>query len=126
MKILVETDNMTAYEVSRKRRARVAAMQELVRRLVDSCEEHDIELAMTHTPGVKPDRPDQTSRGDAVEEPRQRLGQKLFGELAVRYGPFTECTWVPRGGTLRRGRSPQLECDFGCTRATRQSARPLG
>ena len=90
MKILVETDNMTAYEVSRKRRARVAAMQELVRRLVDSCEEHDIELVLTHTPGVKLDRPDQTSRGDAVEEPRQRLGPKLFGELAARYGPFTE------------------------------------
>ena len=90
MKILVETDNMTAYEVSRRRRARVAAMQELVRRLVDSCEEHDIELVLTHTPGVKLDRPDQTSRGDAVEEPRQRLGAELFGELAARYGPFTE------------------------------------
>ena len=62
MKILVETDNMTAYEVSTRWRARVAAMQELVRRLVDCCEEHDIELVLTHTPGVKLDRPDQTSR----------------------------------------------------------------
>ena len=89
-RLLVETDNMAAYEVSRRSRARVAAMQELVRRLVDCCERHDIELALTHTPGVKLDRPDQTSRGDAVEEPRQRLGPQLFGELAARYGPFTE------------------------------------
>ena len=89
-KLLVETDNMTAYETGKRRRARVAAMQELIRRLVDSCERHDIELALTHTPGVKLDRPDQTSRGDAVEEPRQRLGPELFGELAERFGPFTE------------------------------------
>ena len=89
-RLLVETDNMAAYEVGRRSRARVAAMQELVRRLVDCCELHDIELALTHTPGVKLDRPDQTSRGDAVEEPRQRLGAQLYGELAARYGPFTE------------------------------------
>ena len=89
-RLLVETDNMAAYEVGRRSRARVAAMQELVRRLVDCCERYDIELALTHTPGVKLDRPDQTSRGDAVEEPRQRLGAPLFGELAARYGPFTE------------------------------------
>ena len=80
-RLLVETDSMVAYEVGRRSRARVAAMQELVRRLVDCCERHDIELALTHTPGVKLDRPDQTSRGDAVEEPRQRLGAQLFGEL---------------------------------------------
>ena len=45
-RLLVETDNMTAYATGRKRRARVAAMQELVRRLVDVCEEHDIELVV--------------------------------------------------------------------------------
>ena len=95
-RLLVETDNMTAYEVGRRSRARVAAMQELVRRLVDCCELYDIELALTHTPGVKLDRPDQTSRGDAVEEPRQRLGAQLFGELAARYGPFTEFVGAER------------------------------
>eukprot|EP00966_Prymnesium_polylepis_P191790 4444659-Prymnesium_polylepis.1 len=42
-------------------------MQELIRRLhvVHLCEN----LRLTHTPGVKLIRPDQTSRGDSVEEP---------------------------------------------------------
>ena len=105
MRLLVETDNMTAYEVGRRRRARVAAMQELVRRLVDTCEIHDIELALTHTPGVKLDRPDQTSRGDAVEEPRQRLGAELFGELAEIYGPFTEFIGGERSHPQARAQS---------------------
>ena len=104
-RLLVETDNMTAYEVGRRSRARVAAMQELVRRLVDCCELYDIELALTHTPGVKLDRPDQTSRGDAVEEPRQRLGAQLFGELAARYGPFTEFVGAERWHPQAKARS---------------------
>ena len=104
-RLLVETDNMTVYEVGRRSRARVAAMQELVRRLVDCCELYDIELALTHTPGVKLDRPDQTSRGDAVEEPRQRLGAQLFGELAARYGPFTEFVGAERWHPQARARS---------------------
>ena len=104
-RLLVETDNMTAYEVSRRSRAKVAAMQELVRRLVDDCDAHDIELAMTHTPGAKLDRPDQTSRGDAVEEPRQRLGEQQFGELATRFGPFTEFVGGERWHPQQRAQS---------------------
>ena len=48
-------------------------MQELVRRLLEACEEHDIELRVCHTPGALLHRPDQTSRGDPVEEPVCRL-----------------------------------------------------
>ena len=65
-------------------------MQELVRRLVDLCERHRIRLKLTHTPGAKLDRPDQTSRGDPVEDAtRQRLAAGRFGEIARRWGSFT-------------------------------------
>ena len=77
---MVETDNMTAYETGKRRRARVAAMQELIRRLVDSCERNDIELALTHTPGVKLDRPDQTSR----RSEERRVGK----ECRSRWSPY--------------------------------------
>ena len=80
-------DNMTAYEVGRRRRARVAAMQEFVWRLFDTCELYPIELALTHTPGVKLDRPDQTSRGDAVEEPRNAIQNMSLVARAQERGP---------------------------------------
>jgi len=87
--LLVETDNMTACWTAKTKRSRVADMQELIRRLVDTCEENDIQLRMTHTPGAKLHRPDQTSRGDAVSEPRQRLTSSRFGVIASSLGPFT-------------------------------------
>ena len=45
-------------------------------------------LPQTHTPGAKLDRPDQTSRGDPVEEPRVRLVPSLFRAIEQRWGPF--------------------------------------
>ena len=64
--VLVETDNMAAKGSAARRSSRAADMQELVRRLVRLCERHDIRLKLTHTPGLKLDRPDQISRGDPV------------------------------------------------------------
>jgi hypothetical protein len=64
-------------------------MQELVRRLLRLSERYGFVIRVTHTPGSKLDRPDQTSRGDAVEEPRFRLREDIFERLSERYGPFT-------------------------------------
>ena len=70
--LLVETDNMSAKDATRKLASKAADMQELIRRLYRLAEKHGFWLRVTHTPGVKLDRPDQTSRGDATEEPRMR------------------------------------------------------
>ena len=86
--ILVETDNMAAKGSAAKRSSRAADMQELIRRLVRMCETHDIRLRLTHTPGLKLDRPDQISRGDPVEEPRQRWTREVFAALEAAWGPF--------------------------------------
>ena len=51
---------------------------------------HDLEVRYTHTPGVKLDRPDQTSRGDPIEEPRMRLDASSFDSLERSFGPFSE------------------------------------
>ena len=86
--VLVETDNMAAKGSAARRSSRAADMQELVRRLVRLCERHDIRLKLTHTPGLKLDRPDQISRGDPVEEPRQRVTREVFAALEAAWGPF--------------------------------------
>ena len=86
--VLVETDNMAARGAAGKRKSRAPDMQELVRRLLRLCERFDIDLKVTHTPGEKLDRPDQTSRGDPVEEPRVRLTPTLFRAIERRWGPF--------------------------------------
>ena len=54
--------------------ARLIGPQELenMTDAVAACEEFGIELRVCHTPGALLDRPDQTSRGDPVEEPRLR------------------------------------------------------
>jgi hypothetical protein len=87
--VLIETDNMAAKGASAKRSSRAEDMQELIRRLVSSCERHKIKLRMTHTPGAKLDRPDQTSRGDPMEEARYRLSREVFNRIEKAYGPFT-------------------------------------
>ena len=87
--VLVETDNMAAKGASSKLSSKSADMQELVRRLLRLSEEREFTLRVTHTPGSKLDRPDQTSRGDAVEESRFRLREGEFSRLDVLYGPFT-------------------------------------
>ena len=87
-RVLVETDNMAAKGAAIKGASKAADMQELVRRLLRGCERWRIELKVTHTPGEKLDRPDQTSRGDPLEEPRVRVAPALFGLLERRWGPF--------------------------------------
>ncbi|MDA0949014.1 MAG: reverse transcriptase domain-containing protein, partial [Planctomycetota bacterium] len=86
---LVETDNMAAYGAASKLSSKSADMQELVRRLLRLSQKHGFELRVTHTPGEKLDRPDQTSRGDAEEEPRARLTRRLFDQISSRWGPFS-------------------------------------
>ena len=68
--ILVETDNMAARGAAGKLSSKAADMQELMRRLFRMSERHGFAVRVMHTPGKKLDRPDQTSRGDATEEPR--------------------------------------------------------
>ena len=95
--VLIEADNTAAVGAASKMASSAEDMQELVRRLLEACEEYGIELRMCHTPGVMLHRPDQTSRGDPVEEPRMRLNAAAYGELVARWGPFTE--WI---GSERR------------------------
>jgi hypothetical protein len=64
--------------------SKAADMQELVRRLYARAERHGFSVRVTHTPGEKLDRPDQTSRGDAAEESRARLAAGLWGEVEAR------------------------------------------
>ena len=90
--VLVEADNTAAVGAAAKLASSAEDMQELVRRLLEACEEHGIELRVCHTPGALLHRPDQTSRGDPVEEPRLRLRAAAYGELSARFGPFTE--WI--------------------------------
>ena len=110
--VLVETDNMAACGASRKLSSKSADMQELVRRLLQLSERHGFELRVTHTPGAKLDRPDQTSRGDAVEEPKARLNQPLFGEAEARWGPFGQLLGAereyPRAGSSSRREGKRL------------------
>jgi hypothetical protein len=87
--VLVETDNMAAKGAASKLSSKSSDMQELVRRLMRLGERHGFTLRVTHTPGSKLDRPDQTSRGDAVEESRFRLREMEFSRLSGLYGPFT-------------------------------------
>ena len=95
--VLIETDNMAAKCSSARRSSKAPDMQELIRRLVDLCERHHIRLRLTHTPGAKLDRPDQSSRGDPVEEPRQRLASRWFAQLERAYGQPTRFLGPERG-----------------------------
>ena len=87
--VLVETDNMAAKGATAKGSSKSADMQELLRRLLRLGERFGFTVRVTHTPGSKLDRPDQTSRGDAIEEPRIRLRESWYRPLADRYGPFS-------------------------------------
>jgi hypothetical protein len=100
--ILIEADNTAAVGAAAKMASSSEDMQELVRRLLEVCEEHEIELRVCHTPGALLHRPDQTSRGDPVEEPRMRLRAEAYTELVERWGPITE--WI---GAERRHMQPR-------------------
>jgi len=108
-RLLVETDNTVAWATGSSGHSKAAEMQELLRRLCEACARFEIELGLTHQPGVKLDRPDQVSRGSAAEEPRARLCRALFETVAARFGPFSEflgaerefAVAVPAGGPAR-------------------------
>ena len=84
--------------------SKAAEMQELLRRLCERCARLEIEMTLTHQPGAKLDRPDQVSRGTAVEEPRVRLNAGLYSALARGLGPFTEFLGAEREHSTPRGR----------------------
>ena len=101
-RLLVETDNMVAWATGAKGHSKAAEMQELLRRLCERCARHEIELTLTHQPGAKLDRPDQVSRGTAVEEPRVRLNAGLFRVLDQSFGQFTEFLGAEREHSVPR------------------------
>ena len=105
--VLIESDSMAALGAAGKMASSSEDMQELIRRLLELSERYSISLRFTHTPGVKLLRPDQTSRGDPVEEPRQRLRAATFASVARRWGPFTE--WI--GSERRHGQQGSLAAD---------------
>ena len=96
-RLLVESDNMAAVASASGFKSKAADMQELVRRLLRLSQKHGSEVKVTHTPGAKLDRPDQTSRGDAVEEPRVRLTREQFKRIEGRFGPFGSFIGSERG-----------------------------
>jgi hypothetical protein len=94
--VLVEGDNMAAVGAARKLSSKSEDMQELVRRILRLSARHGFTLRVTHTPGEKLDRPDQTSRGDPIEEPRSRLVRAEFARIAARVGGFSSYVGAER------------------------------
>ena len=110
--VLVETDNMAARGAAANMASKSAEMQELVRRLLRASARHGFTVRVTHTPGEKLDRPDQTSRGDAVEEPRFRVRRSVFKSVESRFGPFSSFIGAEReftnGQTVERSGEKRL------------------
>jgi len=94
--LLIEGDNTASLAAAENESSKAEDSQELVRRLVEATERFDLTVRFTHTPGVKLDRPDQTSRGDPVEEPRVRLIRGEYELLEGRFGPFSEFVGAER------------------------------
>ena len=101
--VLLETDNTSAKGAAEQLKSKAEDMQELVRRLLEKSTLHGIHLRFTHTPGAKLDRPDQTSRGDPVDEPRVRVNLEAFDILNRRFGPFTEYMGAERQHRVSSG-----------------------
>ena len=76
----------------------------MLRRLLETAERWDIELRFVHTPGVLLHRPDQTSKGDPIEEPRVRLAAAEFAAIERLTGRFTEFVGRREATRRRRGR----------------------
>jgi len=105
--VLIELDNTCAFEAARQSYCKAEDMQELVRRIVDRAERFGITLRLVHTPGAMLHRPDQTSRGDAPEEPRVRFTRSAFSLIESRFGPFDSFLGAEREQTSGGGRAPQ-------------------
>ena len=104
--VLVETDSMAAKGAADKLASRAADMQELLRRLLERLERWGVSIRLTHTPGAKLWRPDQTSRGEPLREPRLRLTCDAFALMTARFGGFGE--WL---GSERRHDSASVVGD---------------
>ena len=116
--VLLETDNMASKFAAAKGASKAKDMQELIRRLVALCEKYEITLRLTHTPGVKLIRPDQTSRGDPVEEPRLRLPGSFFSTLEARWGRFTSFLGPERAHASRASVGGALSGEHAWMHAT--------
>ena len=124
-RLLVETDNTVAWATGSSGHSKAAEMQELLRRLCETCARYEIELSLTHQPGVKLDRPDQVSRGSAAEEPRARLRRDLFEAVSARFGPFTEYLGAEREFASAVARGATARCFVHSSHATVGSALRL-
>ena len=94
--LLIDIDNTATVGATRAEFSKSEDMQELVRRLVELASQHSLVLRPVHTPGAMLHRPDQTSRGAAVEEPRLRFERSAFKALEALHGPFTELIGAER------------------------------
>ena len=94
--LLIDIDNSATVGASKALFSKAEDMQELVRRLAELAAACSLWLRPVHTPGVMLLRPDQTSRGAAIEEPRVRLRRDVFKPLEGLYGPFTEMIGAER------------------------------
>ena len=103
--VMIESDNMSARTAADQMSSTSADMAELVRRLLDLAVRHKIKVVCTHTPGEKLDRPDRSSRGDPIEEPRARVKVGEYEAIERRHGPFTEFIGPERRYELRTPRN---------------------
>ena len=118
--VLVETDNLVAHYTAVRMSSRATDMQELLRRLLEGCERHDITLRTAHTPGALLFRPDELSRGDAARAPRQRLRGRWFRAIEAEWGRFEEFIGREASHTSRGAQ------DGGPKPAPQGTVEPLG
>ena len=95
--LLIDIDNSATVGAATSSFSKAEDMQELVLRLVSLAAKHNLLLRPVHTPGAMLDRPDQTSRGAALEEPRVRFRASFFKALERTHGPFDEMIGAERG-----------------------------
>ena len=95
--LLIDIDNATSVGAVSSMFSRSEDMQELIRRLHAMASSFGLTIRPVHTPGEVLVRPDQTSRGAAVEAPRVRFRETTFRQLERRFGPFTEFIGAERG-----------------------------
>ena len=101
--LLIDIDNAATVGAASSAFSKAEDMQEIVRRLTALATEHNLLLRPVHTPGAMLDRPDQTSRGAAVEEPRVRMRRTFFRALEKAHGPFHELVGAEREFAERSG-----------------------
>ena len=116
--ILLECDNSTSVRVGLGLFSRAEDMQELVRRIVEIATRFGITVRLMHTPGAALTRPDATSRGAAVEEPRVRFSAEAFDVLQRRFGRFdsflgAERHHPPSGSASDDGQRRWMHPTFG-------------